>query len=127
VTNSWSFGRSRHCVPHDVEIDIEVAVGHPIAHVGDHAPGHFRMRVADLIAYASCRFADDLYPVKHRALQQFVGVETCPVVLDVAPDLLDRGQDVGQTLTVIPHRATASARTRSRMRAFRPCGVATST
>ncbi len=31
------------------------------------------MRVADLIAYAPCRFADDLYPVKHRVLQQFVG------------------------------------------------------
>jgi hypothetical protein len=85
------------------------------------------MRVADLIAYASCRFADDLYPVKHRVLQQFVGVEARPVVLDVAPDPVDRGQDVRQTLTVIPHRATASARTRSRMRAFRPRGVATST
>jgi hypothetical protein len=39
------------------------------------APRHFRMRGADLIACASCRFAGDLYPVKHRALQQFAGVE----------------------------------------------------
>jgi hypothetical protein len=33
------------------------------------------MRGANLIADASCRFTDDLYPVNHRALQQFVGVE----------------------------------------------------
>ena len=85
------------------------------------------MRSADLIAYAPCRFADDLYPVKHRALQQFVGVEARPVILNVAPDPIDRGQDVRQTLTVVSHRATASARTRSRMRAFRPRDVATST
>src|SRR5689334_5443231 len=52
----------------------------------DHAPGHFRMRRANLMADASCRFADDLYPEKHSALQQFVGVEARPVVLDVAPD-----------------------------------------
>jgi hypothetical protein len=85
------------------------------------------MRVADLIAYASCRFADDLYPEKHRALQQFVGVEMRPVILDLAPDPIDRGQDVRQTFTVVSHKATASARTRSRMRAFSPRGVATST
>jgi hypothetical protein len=76
VTDSWSFGRPRYRVPHDVEIDIEVAAAYPIAHVGDHAPGHFRMRGANLLADASCRLTDDLYPVKHRALQQFVG-ETC--------------------------------------------------
>jgi hypothetical protein len=40
------------------------------------------MRCADLIADASCRFADNLYPVKHRALQQFAGAETRPVVLE---------------------------------------------
>ena len=68
------------------------------------------MRVADLIADASCRFADDLYPVEHRVLQQFVGVEARRVILDVAPDPADRGQDVRQTLTVVSHRATASAR-----------------
>ncbi len=85
------------------------------------------MRVADLIADASCRFADDLYPVKHRVLKQFVDVEARPVVLDVAPDPIDRSQDIRQTLTVVSHRATASAKTRSRMRAFRPRGVATST
>ena len=85
------------------------------------------MRGPDLIAYASCRFADNLYPMKHRALQQFVGVEARPVVLDVAPDPIDRGQDVRQTFTVVSHKATASARTRSRMRAFSPRGVATST
>jgi hypothetical protein len=59
------------------------------------------MRVADLIAHTSCCFADDLYPVKHRVLQQFVGVEARPIVLDVAPDPTDRGQDVRQTLTVV--------------------------
>jgi hypothetical protein len=59
------------------------------------------MRGADLIVYTPCRFADDLYPVKHRALQQHVGVEARPVVLDVAPDPVDRGQDVRQTLTVV--------------------------
>ena len=37
------------------------------------------MRGANLIADASCRFTDDLYPVKHRALQQFVDVEARPV------------------------------------------------
>lgn len=73
------------------------------------------------------RFADNLYPVNHRALQQLVGVEARPVVLNLAPDPVDRGQDVRQTLTVVSHKATASARTRSRMRAFRPRGVATST
>jgi hypothetical protein len=128
VTDSRSFGRSRVTVFHtDVEIDIEVAVAHPITHVGDHAPGHFRMRGANLIAYAPCRLADDLYPVKHRALQQFVGVEARPVMLNVAPDPVDRGQDVRQAFTVVSHKATASARTRSRMRAFSPRGVATST
>ena len=71
-------------VPHNVEIDIALAVAHPIAHAGDHAPRHFRMRGPNLIAYASCRFADNLYPMKHRALQQFVGVEARPVVLDVS-------------------------------------------
>ena len=76
-------------------------MAHPIAHIGDDAPGHFRMRVADLIAHTSCCFADDLYPVKHRVLQQFVGVEARPIVLDVAPDPTDRGQDVRQTLTVV--------------------------
>jgi len=85
------------------------------------------MRGANLIADASCRFTDDLYPVKHRALQQFVDVEARPVVLDVVPDPIDRSLDVRQTLTVVSHRATASAKTRSRMRAFRPRGVATST
>ena len=80
-----------------------------------------------LIVYASRRFADNLYPMEHRALQQFVGVEARPVVLDVAPDPIDRGQDVRQTFTVVSHKATASARTRSRMRAFNPRGVATST
>ena len=85
------------------------------------------MRGPDLIAYPSCRFADNLYPVKHRALQQFVGVEARPVVLDLAPDPVDRGQDVRETLTVVSHKATASAKTRSRMRAFSPRGVATST
>lgn len=85
------------------------------------------MRGPNLIAYASCRFADNLYPMKHRALQQFVGVEARPVVLDVAPDPIDRGQDVRQTFTVVSHKATASARIRSRMRAFSPRGVATST
>ena len=55
--------------------------GSPDWHVGDHAPRHFRMRGPNLIAYASCRFTDNLYPVKHRALQQFVGVEARPVVL----------------------------------------------
>ena len=123
VTDSWRFGRSCHCVPHDVEIDIEVAVAHPITHAGDHAPRHFRMRGPNLIANASCRFADNLYPMKHRALQQFIGVEARPVVLDVAPDPIDRGQDVRQTFTVVSHKATASARTRSRMRAFSPRGV----
>ena len=68
-----------------------------------------------------------IYPVKHRALQQFVDVEARPVVLDVTPDPVNRGQDIRQTLTVASHRTTASARTRSRMRAFRPRGVATST
>src|SRR5580693_4206555 len=92
---------ARHCVPHDVEIDIEVAVAHPIAHVGDHVPRHFRMRGPNLIVYASCRFADNLYPVEHRALQQFAGVEARPVVLDVAPDPVDRGQDVRQTFTAV--------------------------
>ncbi len=48
------------------------------------------MRGPNLIAAASCRFADNLYPMKHRALQQFVGVEARPVVLDVAPDPVDR-------------------------------------
>jgi len=62
------------------------------------------MRVADLTANASCRFADDLYPVKHRVLQQLVDVEARPVVLDVAPDPIDRGQDVRQTLTVVSQR-----------------------
>jgi hypothetical protein len=39
--------------------------------------------------------------VKHRALQQFAGVEARPVVLNVAPDPVDRGQDVRQALTVV--------------------------
>src|SRR5579862_2643623 len=51
---------ARHCVPHHVEIDIEVAMSHPIAHVGDLAPRHLRIRGPILIAYASCRFADNL-------------------------------------------------------------------
>ena len=69
MTDSWRFGRSRVTVFHnDAEIDIEVAVAHPIAHIGDHAPRHFRMRGPNLIADASCRFADNLYPVKHRTL-----------------------------------------------------------
>jgi hypothetical protein len=37
------------------------------------------MRGANLIADASCRFTDDLYPEKHRTLRQFVDVETRPV------------------------------------------------
>ena len=71
---------ARHRVPHDVEIDIDLAMAHPIPHAGDHAPRHFRMRGPNLIAYASCRFTDNLYPVKHRALRQFAGVEARPVV-----------------------------------------------
>jgi hypothetical protein len=85
------------------------------------------MRGGNLIADASSRFTDDLYPVKHRALQQFVDIEARPVVLDVAPDPIDLSQDVRQPFTVVSHRATALARTRSRMRAFSPRGVATST
>jgi hypothetical protein len=44
------------------------------------------MRGANLIADASCRLTDDLYPVKHRVLQLFVDVEARPVVPDVAPN-----------------------------------------
>jgi hypothetical protein len=54
----------------------------------------------DLIACASCRFADNLYPVKHRAVQQVAGAGARPVVLDAAPDPADRGQDVRQRFTV---------------------------
>jgi hypothetical protein len=68
-----------------------------------------------------------LAPSGSAITKQFVGVEARPVVLDVAPDPIDRGQDVRQTFTVVAHKATASARTRSRMRAFSPPGVATST
>jgi len=57
--------------------------------------------------------------VKHRALQQLVGIEACPVMLNMVPDPVDRGLDVRQTLIVVPHRATASARTRSRNRVER--------
>ena len=42
------------------------------------------MRGANLIADTPCRYADDLYPVNHRALQQLIGVEARSVVLDVA-------------------------------------------
>jgi len=85
------------------------------------------MRVADLFAYPSRRLADDLNPVKHRVLQQLVGIKARPVMLHIALDPVNRGLDIRQTLVIIPHKATASARTRSRIRAFSPRGVATST
>jgi hypothetical protein len=48
------------------------------------------MPVTDLIVYPSCRFADNLYPVKHRALQELVSVEASAIILNVAPDPIDR-------------------------------------
>ena len=42
--------------------------------------------------------------MNYRALQQFVGIEARPIVLSVAPDPVDRGQDVRQTLTVVSQR-----------------------
>jgi hypothetical protein len=39
------------------------------------------MRIADLIVYPSCRFADNLYPVKHRTLQQLVSLEARAITL----------------------------------------------
>jgi hypothetical protein len=85
---------TRHGIPDDVQIDIEVAMGDPVSHITDNAPGHFRMRVADLIVYPSCRFADNLYPVKHRALQQLVSVEARAIILNVAPNPIDCAQHV---------------------------------
>ena len=128
VTDSWSFRQvARHRVPHDVEIDIDLAAAHPIGMPVITRHGTSGCPVRTLIAYAPCRFPGNLYPVKHRAVQQFAGVQARPVVLDVAPDPVDRGHDVRQRFTVVSHKATASARTRSRMRAFSPRGVATST
>ena len=42
---------TRHRISHDVQIDIEVAMGHPVTHVGDDAPRHFGMRITDLIVH----------------------------------------------------------------------------
>jgi hypothetical protein len=42
---------TRHRIPHDVQIDIEVAMGHPVTHVGDDVPRHFGMRITDLEGY----------------------------------------------------------------------------
>ena len=66
---------SRHGIPHDVEIDIEVAVAYLLRMSVMTRQSTSGMRVADLVAYASCSFADDLYPVQQRVLQQFIGVE----------------------------------------------------
>jgi hypothetical protein len=52
------------------------------------------MPVADLIVYPSCRFADNLYPVKHRALQELVSVEASAIILNMAPDPIDCAQHV---------------------------------
>jgi hypothetical protein len=38
--------------------------------------------------------ADNLYPVKHRALQQLVSVEARAIILNVAPNPIDSAQHV---------------------------------
>jgi hypothetical protein len=89
VTDSWRFGRSRVTVfPHNVEIDIEVAVAHPIAHVGDHPPGHFRMRGADPIADANWRQHALLSPACPRRARQ-AARPVLPAVRVDTPDPLD--------------------------------------
>jgi hypothetical protein len=55
------------------------------------------MRVADLFAYPLRRLADDLNPVKHRVLQQLVGIKARPVMLHIALDPVNRGLDIRQT------------------------------
>ena len=68
---------------------------------------------------------DHLDQVHQHDLRVLVGVERRPAFRDPDGDLLGGFEDVGQSLVVTPHRATASRSTRSRIRSFSPPGVAT--
>jgi hypothetical protein len=68
---------------------------------------------------------DHLDQVDQDDLGILVGVERGPALGGPDGDLLGGFNDVGQSLVVTPHRATASRSTRSRIRSFSPPGVAT--
>ncbi len=53
-------------MPHDLQVDREVAVNESIAHRRDRAPGDLWMLVAELMINTGCRFADELEAMTDR-------------------------------------------------------------
>lgn len=70
---------------------------------------------------------DDLDVLQAPGPDELVPIEPLPASRGVAPDRLNRLQDVTETVEVPYHRATASWSTRSRKRGRRPRALTTST
>ena len=61
--------------PHDVRVNIEIAMDEMVSHADDEAPWHFGVPISKCLRQVSRRFTDDLQPTHHPRLRPFVAVE----------------------------------------------------
>ncbi len=113
-------------LPHNGDVDVEVAVGEDVAHPDDLLPSNIAMMLTNRGGESCGRFADHLEPSLRRRLHELVRCEHIAVG-DVAFQVGTRLDDVFETLTVISHRGTASASTTARTVGRRLSAVTTST
>src|SRR5688500_7408073 len=112
--------------PHRFGVDPEVFVHQDVAHTDDLLPGRFALPTK-LWREACYGLTQSREVVHDPDLDQFVTLERLTPLRAVLLELLDRIQDVAQTLDVAAHKGVASRSTRSRMRGFSIAGVITST
>ena len=121
----WEIAFNR--VPHCIQIDAKVVVHQYIAHGYDLFPSRDRILRMELSPESSSGLADDLQFVHSPTLYQLIIIESIATKFRVSFDLFDGFEDVTQAFRRVSHKATASRRTLSRIRGFRPRSLTTST
>lgn len=98
-----------------------------VSHADDGGPRNLGVICLELWPQGVNGLAKDLEVMENPYLNQFVPLEFFPAAASVPLDTFDGLQDVENPLPDLPHSGTASRRTRSLMRAFKPRSVMTST
>jgi len=108
--NVWSKRRSVTAggVPHDVQVDVEVAVNENISHPDDLRPLDIRRHGSHVFGQRPGRLPDNLLVADEPFLQELVLLKGCPSPVQVALNSGNGLETVPQPFSGVPHNGSAS-------------------